>query len=126
MRCVVRHISGGRERLRAAMEEPMAESLENRRRRNGHDLRSQAGHVREDMDTLRKDMSQLQSDLGELVSLQWSEIGERVNGGARYVGEQVRTHPIASVGAAAGVGLLAGLALAGMANGRSHRADHRR
>jgi ElaB/YqjD/DUF883 family membrane-anchored ribosome-binding protein len=109
-------------RLRAAKEEPMAESLENRRRRNGHELRSQASHVREDMDTLRKDMSQLQSDLGALVAMQWGALGERVSGGARYVGEQVRSHPITSVGAAAGVGLLAGLALASMSN---HRAERR-
>ena len=103
----------------------MAESLENRRRRNGHDVRAQAIHVREDVDTLRKDVSQLRSDLGDLVAMQWSDLGERVSGGARYVGEQVRTRPIASVGAAAGAGLLAGLVLASMANGRNHRADRR-
>lgn len=100
----------------------MADSIESRRRRNGnHELRTQADHVREDMDALGKDVSQLQSDLGALVAMQWRDLGARVGGGTRYVGEQVRSHPITTIGAAAGVGLIAGLALASMGKGRNHR-----
>src|SRR5690348_11435739 len=67
---------------------------EGRQRRNGS-LRAQADHVREDISALQKDMSQLRSDFGELVSLQWRTIGDRVEGSAAYVGDQVKTRPLA-------------------------------
>lgn len=97
----------------------MAQAYEGRhRRRSGNG--SSRGHVRENMATLQKDLSQLRSDLGEMAVLQWHGLGERVNGGAHYVGEQVRARPGASLGLAVGAGLLAGIALANM-NGNARR-----
>jgi ElaB/YqjD/DUF883 family membrane-anchored ribosome-binding protein len=97
----------------------MAQAFEGRQRRDNGSLRSHASHVREDMATLQKDIGQLRNDLGALVALQWNALGERVSGGAAYVGEQVRTRPIAALGVAAGIGFLAGYALMS-ANSRKH------
>ncbi|MGQ0532776.1 MAG: hypothetical protein ACT4OF_08825 [Caulobacteraceae bacterium] len=83
----------------------MAQAYETRHRRNG------AIDLREDVTTLQKDLSQLTNDIGNLITLQWNGLGEHVNGGLARVGKQVRARPIAAVGVAAGVGLLAGLAL---------------
>ena len=97
----------------------MAQAYEGRhRRRSGND-----SPARESIATLQKDLSQLRSDLGEMAAHQWSALGERVNGGAHYVGEQVRSRPGASLGLAVGAGLLAGIALANM-NGRARRRHH--
>ena len=103
----------------------MAHSYEGRRDRrtsNGA-LSSHATDVREDVVTLQKNLSKLSSDLGTLAALQWRSVGENVNSGVTYVGEQVRTRPIASIGIAAGAGLLAGIALVSM-NGRGQNRRH--
>jgi ElaB/YqjD/DUF883 family membrane-anchored ribosome-binding protein len=101
-----------------AMEKDMAQAYESRTRRNGA-LRTHAKSVRDDVSTLQKDFSQLRNDLGTLAAMQWSDLRGRTNDSARYVGEQVRQHPATAIGIAAGAGLLAGLALSAMGNGRT-------
>jgi len=101
-------------------EHEMAQAFEERRRGGNGDMRKRAGHVREDMSALRNDLGQLRSDIGALVALQWANARERVDSGMRYAGEQVRAHPMTTIGAAAGVGLIAGLLLRGV----NHRRDH--
>ena len=95
----------------------MAQAYEGRHSRRGDARRA---HVREDMASLQEDLSRLRSDLSEMAAHQWNALGERVNGGAHYVGEQVRNRPGASLGLAVGAGLLAGIALANM-NGNRRR-----
>jgi ElaB/YqjD/DUF883 family membrane-anchored ribosome-binding protein len=89
-----------------------AHEMRNRRHNNGS-----IKHLREDVTSLQKDLSALTNDLGDLLTAQWNGIGKRVDGGVSYVGDQVRTHPLAAVGIAAGAGLLAGLAIS-LLNGR--------
>lgn len=88
----------------------MAQAFETRHRRNGGSVR----HLREDVTTLQKDLSQLTGDVGNLISAQWNGLGQRVSGGAAYVGEQVRAHPVAAIGMAAGLGFVAGIAISAM------------
>ena len=99
----------------------MAQHYEGRRERRSSNG-AHASHVREDMAALQKDFSKLRSDLGTLAAMQWRSMSDRVNSGVSYVGEQVRTRPIASIGLAAGAGLLAGIALA--MNGRAQNRRH--
>jgi ElaB/YqjD/DUF883 family membrane-anchored ribosome-binding protein len=100
----------------------MAEAQETQRQRRDGPLKEHVGHVREDITGLRKDVSALATDLKALASAQWGATTrqlqairrgavERANGGARYVGEHVRTHPLSALGAAAGVGVILGWAL---------------
>ncbi|MGD9980552.1 MAG: hypothetical protein AB7H66_08520 [Hyphomonadaceae bacterium] len=84
----------------------MAQAYETRHRRNG------AIDLRDDMATLQKDFSRLGDDIGGLIKTEWDSVGKRVDGGVKYMHGQVRKRPIAAVGVAAGVGLLAGLAFA--------------
>lgn len=84
----------------------MAQTHETRHRRNG------AIDLREDMATLQKDFSRLGDDIGSVIQTEWNGIGKRVNGSVAYMEKEVRRRPIAAVGVAAGVGLLAGLAFA--------------
>ena len=86
----------------------MAQAYELRHRRHNN---GSIKHLREDVTSLQKDLSALTNDLGDLIALQWNGLGKRVNGGVAQMGEQVRTHPLASVGVAAGAGLLVGLAI---------------
>lgn len=106
-------------------ETNMAQHYEGRRERRSSNgaLSSHASHVREDMAALQKDFSKLRSDIGTLAAMQWRTMGDRVNSGVSYVGEQVRTRPMASIGLAAGAGLLAGIALVAM-NGRAQNRRH--
>ncbi len=90
----------------------MAQAYETRHRRNG------AIDLRGDMSTLQKDLSQLTDDIGGVITQRWNGIGERVNEGATKVGKQVRAHPIAAVGVAAGAGLLAGVLVSALARRR--------
>ena len=90
----------------------MAQAYETRHRRNG------AIDLRDDMTTLQKDFSQLTGDIGKTIAARWDGLGEQVNDGAAKVGKQVRAHPIAAVGVAAGAGLLAGVLAAGLARRR--------
>jgi ElaB/YqjD/DUF883 family membrane-anchored ribosome-binding protein len=90
----------------------MAQAYETRHRRNG------AINLRDDMTTLQKDFSQLTGDIGNVIAQRWNGIGERVNDGAARVGKQVRAHPIAAVGVAAGAGLLTGVLLSALARRR--------
>ena len=90
----------------------MAQAYETRHRRNG------AINLRDDMTTLKKDFSQLTDDLGSAITQRWNGIGERVNESAARVGKQVRAHPIAAVGVAAGAGLLAGVLVSALARRR--------
>ena len=92
-------------------------------RRNGA-LRTQTDQVREDIGALQKDMSQLRSDVGELIALQWRTLGDSVGGGAAYIGEQVKTRPLASLGLAAGAGIMTGLALASLSGRPTERRRH--
>jgi len=91
----------------------MAQAYETRQRRNGHTI-----DLRDDMAALKKDFSQLTDDLGGVITQRWNGIGERVNEGAAKVGKQVRAHPIAAVGVAAGAGILTGLLVSALARKR--------
>lgn len=90
----------------------MAQAYETRHRRNG------AIDLRDDMSTLGKDFSQLTDDLGSIFTQKWNGVGERVNGGIKRVGKEVRARPFAAVGAAAGAGLLAGVLITALARRR--------
>lgn len=90
----------------------MAQAYETRHRRNG------AIDLRGDMNTLGKDFSQLTDDLGSIFTQKWNGVGERVNGGIKRVGKEVRARPFAAVGAAAGAGLLAGVLITALARRR--------
>jgi ElaB/YqjD/DUF883 family membrane-anchored ribosome-binding protein len=90
----------------------MAQAYETRHRRNG------AIDLRDDMSTLGKDFSQLTNDLGSIFTQKWNAAGERVNGGIKRVGKEVRARPFAAVGAAAGAGLLAGVLITALARRR--------
>ncbi|MEZ5959337.1 MAG: hypothetical protein R3C30_02775 [Hyphomonadaceae bacterium] len=90
----------------------MAQAYETRHRRNG------AIDLRDDMATLGKDFSHLTDDLGEMFSKKWNAAGDRVNGGIKRVGKEVRARPFAAVGAAAGAGLLAGVLITALARRR--------
>lgn len=91
----------------------MAHAFETRNhRRNG------AIDLRDDVTTLQKDISQLTGDIGDLIQLRWKDVRKRVDGGAAQVGKQVRAHPIAAVGVAAGAGLLAGALVASLTKRR--------
>ena len=92
----------------------MAHAYETRHRRNGN----AAINLRDDMTTLQKDFSQLTEDIGSAITQRWNGIGERVNDGAAKMGKQVRAHPIAAVGVAAGAGLLAGVLVTALARRR--------
>ncbi len=92
----------------------MAHAYETRHRRNGNG----AIDLRDDMTALQKDFSRLTEDLGATITQRWNGIGERVNDGAAKVGKQVRAHPIAAVGVAAGAGLLAGALITALARRR--------
>lgn len=96
----------------------MAQPMEHRQRRNGSH-HAGAGHVREDISALQRDIGKLSTDLSALAASQWSALNERVNGGVESVSEGVRTRPIAALGLAAGIGLVAGYALAAMAAQKS-------
>jgi ElaB/YqjD/DUF883 family membrane-anchored ribosome-binding protein len=85
----------------------MSQAYEPRQRRSNGQIK----HLREDVTTLQKDFSKLGDDFGKLVKTEWNGIGRRVNGGVAYMEGKVRQRPFAAVGAAAGVGLLAGIAL---------------
>ncbi len=87
----------------------MAQAYEARHRRNG------AIDLRDDTSTLGKDFSQLTDDLGSVFSEKWNGVGERVNGGIKRVGKEVRARPFAAIGAAAGAGLLAGVLVTALA-----------
>lgn len=90
----------------------MAQAYETRHRRNG------AIDLRDDMNTLGKDFSHLTDDLGAIFTQKWNAAGERVNGGIKRVGKEVRARPFAAVGAAAGAGLLAGVLITALARRR--------
>jgi ElaB/YqjD/DUF883 family membrane-anchored ribosome-binding protein len=90
----------------------MAQAYETRHRRNG------AIDLRDDMSTLQKDFSQLTEDLGGIFTQKWNDVGERVNGGIKRVGKEVRARPFAALGAAAGAGLLAGVLVTALARRR--------
>lgn len=92
--------------------EQMAQAYETRHRRNG------AIDLRDDMTALKKDFSQLTDDLGGVLTERWNGAGKRFNEGAARVGKQVRAHPIAALGAAAGAGLLAGVLVSVLARRR--------
>jgi ElaB/YqjD/DUF883 family membrane-anchored ribosome-binding protein len=83
-------------------------------------LKSRADDVMEDFEELRKDVSRLydaanqaarseirfaKNRVGQLTSDLRDQASER----AEYLGEQVRAHPYAAIGASLGVGLLLGL-----------------
>lgn len=82
-------------------------------------LRAHANHVRADVAALQSDLAQLRSDVGTLVTMQWRALGNQLNDGVTYVGEQIRTRPVASLGVAAGVGMLAALIVSSL-NRRRH------
>jgi ElaB/YqjD/DUF883 family membrane-anchored ribosome-binding protein len=90
----------------------MAQAYETRHRRNG------SIDLRDDMTALKKDFSQLTDDLGGVITERWNGAGKRINEGAARVGKQVRAHPFAAVGAAAGAGLLAGVLISALARRR--------
>lgn len=90
----------------------MTRAFETRRRRNGE------VNLRDDMAALQKDFSQLTGDVGSVITQKWDGVGERFNQGAARVGKEVRAHPLAAVGIAAGAGLLIGLAAAATARRR--------
>lgn len=90
----------------------MAHAYETRHRRNG------AIDLRDDMNTLGKDFSQLTDDLSGIFEQKWNAAGERVNGGIKRVGKEVRARPFAAIGAAAGAGLLIGAAVTALARRR--------
>jgi ElaB/YqjD/DUF883 family membrane-anchored ribosome-binding protein len=90
----------------------MAQAYETRHRRNG------AIDLRDDMATLQKDFSHLTDDIGSIFTQKWNAAGERVNGGIKRVGKEVRARPLAALGAAAGAGLLAGVLVTALARRR--------
>lgn len=90
----------------------MAQAYETRHRRNG------AIDLRDDVTTISKDLSHLTDDLGAIFTQKWNAAGEQVNGGIKRVGKEVRARPFAAVGAAAGVGLLAGVLITALARRR--------
>lgn len=90
----------------------MAHAYETRHRRNG------AIDLRDDMNTLGKDFSQLTDDLSGIFEQKWNAAGERVNGGIKRVGKEVRARPFAAIGAAAGAGLLTGVLVTALARRR--------
>jgi hypothetical protein len=90
----------------------MAQAYETRHRRNG------AIDLRDDMNTLGKDFSQLTDDLGSIFTEKWYGVGQRVNGGIKRGGKEVRARPFAAIGAAAGAGLLAGVLVTALARRR--------
>ncbi len=91
----------------------MAQAYETRHRRNGSAI-----DLRDDMSALKKDFSQLTDDLGGVITERWNSAGKQFNEGAAKVGKQVRAHPMAAVGAAAGAGLLAGVLISALARRR--------
>ena len=83
-------------------------------------LRSRTDDVMEDFEELRKDVGRLydaankaarsemrfaKNRVGQLTS----DLREQAQERAEYLGEQVRTHPYAAIGASLGVGLVLGL-----------------
>lgn len=92
--------------------EQMAQAYETRHRRNG------SIDLRDDMTALKKDFSRLTDDIGGVITERWNDAGKRFNDGANRVGKQVRAHPFAAVGAAAGAGLLAGVLISALARRR--------
>ena len=90
----------------------MAHAYETRHRRNG------AIDLRDDMNSLGKDFSQLTDDLGSIFEQKWNAAGERVNGGIKRAATEVRARPFAAIGAAAGVGLVAGVLVTALARRR--------
>ncbi|MGD9968393.1 MAG: hypothetical protein AB7T59_17880 [Hyphomonadaceae bacterium] len=90
----------------------MAQAYETRHRRNG------AINLHDDVTALQKDFSKLTGDIGGVIQSEWNGIGARINKSAADMGKQVRARPIAAVGVAAGVGLLAGVLVAGLARRR--------
>jgi ElaB/YqjD/DUF883 family membrane-anchored ribosome-binding protein len=83
-------------------------------------LRSRTDDVMEDFEELRKDVGRLyeaanQAARSEIrfaknrVGQLTSDLREQASERAEYLGEQVRTHPYAAIGASLGVGLLIGL-----------------
>jgi len=90
----------------------MAQAYETRHRRNG------SIDLRDDMATLSKDLSHLTDDIGSIFTQKWNAAGERVNGGFKRVGKEVRARPFAAIGTAAGAGLLAGVLVTALARRR--------
>lgn len=96
-----------------------------RSRRNGsarHALKARTEDVISDFTTLRKDVNRLANAAGEAARSEvrstadrlqriGGDLRARVDDGAGYVTEQVRTHPAAAVGLSLGAGLVLGLLL---------------
>lgn len=78
-------------------------------------LREDFGRLRDDVQTLMKDTATLGKHGGQHVAdtaRQRSEqIADKVRDGAATVESTVTTHPLAALGVAVGVGLLAGMIL---------------